>query len=150
MTSSAFREVIQWLLPWPLYRVVQIPRSLVPLLDDHRMNTLGRIQGEKRNTAPKPAFITPPRVEPEPIASTTFPVASTNASKETIKMFVYLASGVRSRRHMERHNPRPPSPCNHPVTPHECHDDTPPPRHFLASKLCACGKKIGPESPLFS
>ncbi|KAH9926706.1 uncharacterized protein B0H18DRAFT_1084937 [Fomitopsis serialis] len=38
---------------------------------------------------------------------------------------------------------RPPLPCGHPKAQHACHEDpTPcPPCPFLASKLCACGKK---------
>ncbi len=39
---------------------------------------------------------------------------------------------------------RPPPPCGHPKTQHACHEDPTPcvPCIFLASKQCACGKKM--------
>lgn len=42
---------------------------------------------------------------------------------------------------------RPPPPCGHPKAQHACHEDpTPcPPCPFLASKQCACGKKVVPN-----
>ncbi|TFK63598.1 hypothetical protein BDN72DRAFT_963814 [Pluteus cervinus] len=40
--------------------------------------------------------------------------------------------------------PLPPPPCGHPRTQHACHEDTVscPPCSFLATKACACGKKM--------
>jgi len=42
---------------------------------------------------------------------------------------------------------RPAPPCGHPTTLHTCHEDTVscPPCPFLATKLCACGKKSVPH-----
>ena len=47
---------------------------------------------------------------------------------------------------------RPAPACGHPTTPHTCHEDTAaavssscPPCPFLATKLCACGKKLVPN-----
>ena len=42
---------------------------------------------------------------------------------------------------------RPAPSCGHPTTPHTCHEDTVscPPCPFLATKLCACGKKLVPN-----
>lgn len=42
---------------------------------------------------------------------------------------------------------RPAPPCGHPTTPHTCHEDTVscPPCPFLATKICACGKKSVPH-----
>lgn len=40
--------------------------------------------------------------------------------------------------------PRPPPPCGHPRTQHTCHEEPSlcPPCPFLATKSCACGKKM--------
>jgi transcriptional repressor NF-X1 len=42
---------------------------------------------------------------------------------------------------------RPAPPCGHPTTHHTCHEDTVlcPPCPFLATKLCACEKKLVPN-----